>query len=75
MFFITDANAIMPAKMGVEQGVPAKAKTIPKINGYMNANLPSFLGKDFINIGNSKSKTSTIFNPITIKNEAIISPK
>ena len=32
-FSITEANAIMPAEIGVEQGVPASAKAIPKISG------------------------------------------
>ena len=35
------ANAIIPAKIGVEQGVPASANTIPKSIGYKN---PKALG-------------------------------
>ena len=75
MFSETDAKAIIPAKIGVEQGVPASAKTIPIINGYKKANFPVFLGKAFMKTGNSKLRTSINFKPITIKNDAIINPK
>lgn len=35
-FFPIAANAMIPARIGVEQGVPAKAKVIPKSIGYKN---------------------------------------
>ena len=31
----SDANAIIPANIGVEHGVPASANTQPKISGYI----------------------------------------
>lgn len=34
IFELSPANAIILAKTGVEQGVPASAKTIPRKNGY-----------------------------------------
>ena len=34
IFFPIAAKAIIPAKIGVEQGVPARAKVIPKRRGY-----------------------------------------
>ena len=40
MFNDNDANVIMPAKIGVEQGVPAIAKIAPNNIGYKNVCLP-----------------------------------
>ena len=75
IFSDTEANAIIPAKIGVEQGVPASANTIPIKNGYKNEYPPLFFGIDFTITGNSKSRISSNFNPIMIKKEPIISPK
>lgn len=61
----------MPAKIGVEQGVPASAKVIPKSIGYKNIEFVEFVGMAFIIVGVSNSKTPNNFNPITIKREAI----
>ena len=68
-------NAIMPAKIGVEQGVPARAKSIPIKIGYKNNELLLFIGKVFTKVGNSKSKTPNSFNPITISKDAMINVK
>ena len=36
----TEAKLIIPARIGVEQGVPASAKVAPKSIGYKNILLP-----------------------------------
>lgn len=69
------ANAIIPARIGVEHGVPASAKTIPNNTGYKNSEFVEFTGMVLIIIGKSKSKIPVIFKPITINNDAIISVK
>ena len=60
----------MPAKIGVEQGVPASAKSIPINNGYKKTEFVLLEGIDLINVGIPKSKTSKSLSPITIKSEA-----
>lgn len=65
------ANAMMPASIGVEQGVPASAKVIPRRMGYKNKELPVLDGIDLIIVGVSKSNISSSFKPITSKSEAI----
>ena len=69
------ANAIIPAKIGVEQGVPASAKVMPKIVGYINKEFVEFVGIAFIITGMSKSNIPLILSPITNNSEAIISVK
>ena len=65
------ANAIIPAKIGVEQGVPAKAKVIPNNRGYKNTEFVEFVGIDFIIVGVSKSRISSSFRPKTKSKDAI----
>ena len=74
-FFPIAANAIIPAKIGVEHGVPARAKVIPNIVGYINREFVVFVGIAFIITGMSKSSISAIFNPITSNRDAIIKVK
>lgn len=69
------ANAIIPASIGVEQGVPAKAKVIPNKIGYKNIEFVELVGIAFIIVGASKSKMFNSLSPITNSNEAIISVK
>ena len=75
IFLPIAANVIMPAKIGVEQGVPASANVIPSNIGYKNMEFVVFVGIDFIIVGVSKSKISSNFNPITNNNDAINSVK
>lgn len=65
------AKAIIPASIGVEQGVPARAKVIPNKIGYKNIEFVEFVGIDLIIVGVSKSNISKSFNPITNNNDAI----
>ena len=65
------ANAIIPAKIGVEHGVPASAKVIPKSMGYKKIEFVVFVGIDFIIVGVSKSNIPRSFNPMTRSNDAI----
>mgnify|MGYP003303238492 CR=1 FL=1 len=74
-FALIDAKPIMLANIGVEQGVPINANTIPKISGYKKSLLTEFWGISLIKTGSSKSITSRIFNPIIKIIEAIISAK
>lgn len=69
------ANAIIPAKIGVEQGVPIKANTAPKKIGYKIRLFVLFCGISLIKTGNSKSRKPTSFKPIIIKTDATISAK
>lgn len=71
----SDANAIIPAKIGVEHGLPANAKIPPSKIGYKNVFVPSFLGISFMTTGSSKSSTPSNFNPITRIIPAKIIPK
>ena len=71
IFFPIAAKAIIPAKIGVEQGVPAKAKVIPSNIGYKNIELVEFVGIAFTIVGVSKSIISNSFSPITSKIEAM----
>ena len=59
--------------IGVEQGVPASAKTIPKSIGYKNSEFVEFTGIALITTGISKSNSPVLLSPITIKSDAIIS--
>lgn len=70
-----EAKAIIPAKIGVEQGEPANAKIIPNINGYKYIFVPLFFGICFIITGMSKSKIPISFKPIINISEAKIIPK
>jgi hypothetical protein len=74
-FFPIAAKAIIPANIGVEQGVPAKAKVIPNKIGYTNIEFVEFVGMDFIIVGVSKSRILSNFNPIINSNDAIITVK
>ena len=47
-FFPIAANAIMPARIGVEQGVPARANATPSKIGYTNREFVLFVGIAFI---------------------------
>ena len=69
------ANTIIPASIGVEQGVPANANAIPNNTGYTNNELVLFCGMDLIIMGISKSRIPVILKPITSKSDAIISVK
>ena len=69
------ANAIIPANIGVEQGVPARANVIPNKTGYKKIEFVVLVGMAFIIVGVSKSKTPTNFKPITKSKEAIINVK
>ena len=71
IFLPIAANAIIPAKIGVEQGVPAKAKVIPKSTGYKKMEFVEFVGIALIIVGVSKSKKPKSFKPITRSNDAI----
>ena len=71
IFLPIAANAIIPAKIGVEHGVPANAKVIPNKIGYKNIEFVVFVGIDFIIVGVSKSNISRIFNPIISNKDAI----
>ena len=57
-FFPIAANAIIPAKIGVEHGVPARAKAIPRSTGYKNNELVEFEGIAFMITGMSNSNKS-----------------
>ena len=70
MFDDIDAKAIIPAKIGVEQGVPAIANTAPIKIGYKTTFLPVLCGICFIRTGILKSKIPSTFNPITSNNDA-----
>lgn len=70
-----DANAIIPAKIGVEHGVPAIAKIAPIKSGYKTIFWPLDVGICFTNTGILKSKIPRIFSPIIISNDAIINRK
>ena len=59
------ANAIIPAKIGVEQGLPASAKTPPSKIGYKKVFVFSLCGISLIITGSSKSRTPNSFNPMT----------
>mgnify|MGYP006971539971 CR=1 FL=1 len=61
----SDANAIIPAKIGVEQGLPASAKIPPNKIGYKKVFVFSLCGISLTITGSSKSRTPNSFNPIT----------
>lgn len=65
-----EANAIIPAKIGVEHGVPASAKTAPIKIGYKTMFLPELCGISFISTGKLKSSNPMMFKPITISKDA-----
>lgn len=69
------AKAIMPANIGVEQGVPTSANVIPSNIGYKNIELVELFGMFLIITGNSKSRMFKSFNPIINSMDAIISVK
>ena len=70
MLFVNVAKLIIPAKIGVEQGLEAKAKRTPIIKGYTNKLAPLFCG-NFLTTG---AKLSSIkpkrFKPKTSIKEA-----
>lgn len=70
-FFPIAAKVIMPANIGVEHGVPARANATPNKIGYTNSELVLFVGIALIITGISKSNKFVNFNPITKSNEAI----
>ena len=69
------AKAMIPARIGVEQGVPAKANVTPNNIGYKNIEFVEFVGIDFIIVGNSKSKIPNNFKPSIISKDATIKVK
>lgn len=71
MFLPIAANAIIPAKIGVEQGVPARANVIPSNIGYKNNEFVEFVGIALIITGVSKSRNPNILSPITKSKDAI----
>lgn len=75
IFLPMAAKAIIPAKIGVEQGVPAIANVIPKRTGYRNIELFLLTGIAFIIEGISKSRNPNSFNPIISSSDAIIKVK
>lgn len=75
IFLPIAAKAIIPAKIGVEHGVPARANVTPKSTGYKKMEFVEFAGMALIIVGVSKSKIPISFKPITIKSEATISVK
>lgn len=70
IFVDIDAKAIIPANIGVEQGVPANANTAPIKIGYKIMFLPVLCGISLINTGILKSRSPTTFNPMTSNNDA-----
>ena len=70
-FFPIAAKAIIPARIGVEHGVPARAKVIPRSIGYKNRELVEFVGMDFIIVGVSNSRIFNSFSPIINNKDAI----
>ena len=75
MFLPIAAKAIMPAKIGVEQGVPARANVMPKSTGYRKIELFLFCGIALIIVGISKSRNPKSFKPIINNKDAIIRVK
>ena len=70
MFFDNVAKPIIPAKIGVEQGLEAKANKEPIKNGYKNRLLEFPFG-NFLTIGEKlKSKIPIKFKPIIKIKEA-----
>lgn len=70
IFVERDAKVIIPAKIGVEQGVPAIAKIAPIKIGYKIVLFPLLWGICFMMTGMLKSKIPTILSPMTIRSEA-----
>lgn len=70
IFVDIDANAIIPARIGVEQGVPAIANTAPIKIGNSTIFFPVLCGICLIITGILKSNTPTTFSPITNNNDA-----
>ena len=58
-----EAVAMIPARMGVEQGVVARAKTAPSSIGYVYVLCFVFCGKLFTSTGKFMSITPTRFSP------------
>ncbi len=72
IFFDRVAKLIIPAKIGVEQGVVARAKRAPIKSGYKNKLCPFDFGIFFTITGIGNSSTPVRFSPITrIKDEII----
>ena len=71
IFLPIAANAIIPAKIGVEHGVPARANVIPSNTGYKNMEFVLFVGIALMIVGVSKSRNPNNFRPITSKSEPI----
>lgn len=70
IFLESTAKLIMPAKIGVEHGVVASAKSAPIKSGYKNRLLPFDFGIFFTITGIGSSSTPSKFKPITkIKDE------
>ena len=80
MFAVNDAVAMIPAKIGVEQGVVAKANTKPKINGYVIELCFSLLGNfltrtgKFISIIPTRFKPKIKINDVKIKTKYVLFP-
>ena len=72
IFLETVARAIMLAKIGVEQGVPASANTAPTKNGKIIWFLELLWGSSFTITGILNSNIPTIFRPIIRIIDAII---
>ena len=63
MFVVIVAVAMIPARIGVEQGVVANANTAPKIIGQKNAFVLLLCGNFLTKIGKLISISPTKFNP------------
>lgn len=70
IFVDMEAKAIIPANIGVEQGVPASAKTAPIKIGYKTTFFPELCGICLMITGRLKSSTPSILSPITINSDA-----
>lgn len=75
MLLDTEANPIIPARIGVEHGEPANANTIPNIMGYKYRELFLLAGILLINDGIVISNNPNMLRPITMSSDAIITTK
>lgn len=75
ILLVIAAKLIIPARIGVEQGVPPMANIAPKIIGYKYFELLELDGILNISVGIFKSKIPNKCRPITSNNEAINNTK
>ena len=71
MLFVIAAKLIIPARIGVEQGVPPIAKSAPSSIGYKYFELFEFEGILEISVGRFISKSPKRCRPIAKRSEAI----